>query len=290
MKGSCNRAVAGVGSIGLALVWGLLTVNHTIAVEVDTNGCRSATTEALILDATRYGSTPEKKAAKSGARAELLARGTNALQVLMESIHVENIALPILTQEVIEHLSAEASAAVLLPYLKACRPRTRRFAAYFLGLRDTPQYSGQVMPLLRDEESAGVALQTLGKWKVRAAVPDIVPFLKHEKEVCRVAAVNALREIGDPAVAPGLIDTLDDPFFTVREAAQQALVGLGPQAEKAMIQALPGARDGKLRHLIRALGQSKSRAASRAIRAYAESSDPEVRADVVDAMARQQRR
>ena len=280
------RVVIHTAPIALTLGWAFLCASHAIGADVETNAYRTVATESLILDATRYGSTPEKKAAKSAAHAELLIRGTNALLVLMDSVHVENIALQLLTQEEVEHLSAAESARILLPYLKSDRPRTRRFAAYFLGLHVTPEYASEVMPLLRDEESAGSALRTLGKWKVRAAVTAIVPFLRHDREVYRVAAVNALREIGDPSVAPKLVDALDDPFFTVRETAQRALVELGPQAEKVMIQTLPDAHDGKLRHLIRALGQSKSRAALRAIRVYAHVSDPEIRADVEDSIAR----
>jgi HEAT repeat protein len=138
--------------------------------------------------------------------------------------------------------------------------------------------------LLGDDEAAGAAIRTLGKWRVKRAVPVILPFLKHNKEVRRVAAANALREIGDPAAAEALVEALDDPFFTVRESAERALVALGRDARGPMIRALPNAQGAQLRCLVRALGQSQSWAARRAIRKYTNSPDAELATDAQDAL------
>jgi HEAT repeat protein len=248
------------------------------------NSFQTSSTEELLVHLSRYGSTPEKRAAKAAARTELLARGTNTLHVLMAHAHLDNIALQVFTQELVEHLDKDEAARVLLGYLGADQPRARRMAAYFLGLHDTPQHASYLMPLLNDEEACGAAIRTLGKWKVRSAAPAITPFLKHEKEVRRVAAANALREIGDASGAGDLVTALEDPFFTVREAAQRALTGLGPAADRVMIRALPAARGAKLRCLIRALGQSQSWAARRAIRKFVQSADGAVAADAQEAL------
>lgn len=281
-----QRALTTCEAICVALACSLSLPAPGMAATDEAAACGAASMEELIRDATRYGTTPEKKTAKEAARNELFARGTNTLQVLMEYIHVENTAIQLLAQEEVERLDAKGAAAVLLPFLESPQPRTRRFAAFFLGWHNTPEYTADVAPLLRDAETAGAALRTLGKWKARAVIPAILPFLKDSKETLRAAAVNALRDIGDASVVPHLIDMLDDPFFTVRETAQQALEDFGPAAEPAMIRALSGAHDGRLRHLVRGLGHFRTRTALRAVRKYANDLDPETRADVREAMAR----
>lgn len=187
-----------------------------------------ASYDELIFDAQRYGNTAEKREAKRVAREGLFARGPDALREVMQRVHYENVMIGVLAQEMVERMGPSEAAPVLAEFLDSPHARTRRIAVFFMGFHNTPEYASRIMPLLDDEEVAGAALRTLGKWNVKEAVPLIVPFLENEREVRRIAAVNALRDIGDPTVIPMLRPLLEDPFFTVREATKRALGVLRP--------------------------------------------------------------
>lgn len=181
-----------------------------------------ASNDQLIFNLQRYGNTAEKREEKAKAREELFARGPGGLRVLMKNVHLENVMIAVVAEEMVRAMDTQKVAAVLADFLDDEHPRTRKLAVYWLGFHETPEYAARVLPLLKDDETAGAAIRTLGKWRVREAIPQIVPFLSHEKEIRRIAAANALRDIGDPACAPDLVPLLDDRFFTVREVAARA--------------------------------------------------------------------
>ena len=238
----------------------------------------------LVFDVQRFGNTTEKKLAKEAAKLELSRRGTNALHVLMGYAHIENAGVQMFTQELVEKLRPEESAQVLAGFLCSNYPRTRRLAAYYLGLHDTPQYADRVLPLLKDEDACGAAIRTLGKWKARGASGEIGSFVSNPKEPRRIAAINALKDIGDPSAADVLIAALKDPYFTVREAAQAALVSMGDKGEGAVRQAAPAAQGRQLRHIIRILGTYDSWRSRRLLKRFASSDEPDVRSDAVAAL------
>ena len=182
-----------------------------------------ASDEQLIFNIQRYGNTPEKREVKTLSRDKLIARGPDGLRLLMNNVHLENVAIAVEAENMVRAMDTQKVAAVLAEFLKDEHLRTRKLAAYWLGFHETPEYADRVLPLLKDDEAAGAAIRTLGKWRVREAVPQIIPFLSHEKEVRRIAAANALRDIGDPSVVPDLTPLLNDRYFTVREVAARAL-------------------------------------------------------------------
>lgn len=246
----------------------------------------AATLDELLFHAQRYGTTTGKVERRELAEAELFARGEPALAFLMERMPVENYRIAVLAMQLVQReLGGERSAPVLLAYLDAEPAATRRMAAYLLGFCPNGGFEARVLPLLADEEAAGAAIRTLGKWAVTSAVPEIVTFMTDDRERRRVMACNALHDIGDASAVPALLTALDDPVFTVRKAAARALAGLGPAAERAMIRALRQARDPARRELIRALGAMRSRRAVRALRPLARSDDAHVRADARAALA-----
>ena len=241
--------------------------------------------DKLLFDAVRYGNTPEKRAAKEKARKEIFDHKADSLRYVMTQICVENVMVQVLAQELVEGMKPEDATPVLAEFLNADKPKIRKMAAFFLSLHDTPHYADRVTPLLSNDETAGAAMRALGKWHVKAAVTNIFPFLKNEKEGRRIAAVNALRDIGDPAAIPYLMPLLNDPIFTVREVAARALSTLGPDAEKALLAALPDAQ-GLLRlYLIRTLGVMESRRAVGSLRRCLKDPDPVVRTYAQKALA-----
>ena len=251
---------------------------------------RAGGDEDRLLVATRYGSTPAKRAAKEKARAELFSRGPDGLRLVMRYVHLENVGVQGLAFEMAQQLDRREAAPVLVEFLGSEQALTRQLAAWYLGFSDAPEYAAPVRELLSDEKACGAAMRTLGKWRVRAAVPDILPFTKHERETRRVVAINALRDIGDPSAIPALLDALGDSSFTVREASARALAALGRPAEEALLRALPRAKAGVRRHIVRTLGAMRSRRAAGALRRLLKAPDPFLREDAAEALARIRRR
>lgn len=246
---------------------------------------RRATGDELVYHAQRYANTPAKLKNRDDARAELIARRGEGLRALMAWVHTENVMVSVLAQQMVEDLPADDVVPVLLECASAPNPRTRKIAAYFLGFETAPEHADKLMPLLDDDEAQGAAIRTLGKWKVRSAVPGILPFLSHEKEVRRIIAANALGDIGDPSAIPALIGALGDGAFTVREAAAKSLVRLGPAAEEPLAEVLATGRDPARRHAIRILGVTGSTSVIPALEALAGDADWAVRFDAAAALA-----
>jgi HEAT repeat protein len=186
--------------------------------------------DVLLFDATRYGSTPEKREAKRVAREELKTRMPDALRAAMEWIHGDHVGLQVLVMEWVLELPSETVVPVLADYIDHPREETRRVAIFFLGFHQAPELADRVMPFLDDEKCRGAAARTLGKWKIASARPALENMLVEGNERQRVVAANALRDLGDAAALPALIAALNDPVFTVRHTAARAVVVLGETA------------------------------------------------------------
>jgi HEAT repeat protein len=242
------------------------------------------TVDELIFHAQRTGSTPEKNVRKDEAWNELVGRGAKALGPLMERIHIENTLIGVFVQNIVEKIPGEESAPVLVEFLESPHASTRKAAAYFLGFHVTPQYADRLLPLLADDEAAGAAIRTLGKWRATNAYERIVPFLAHQREVRRIAAANALRDIGDPRAVPYLLESLNDQYFTVREAAARALSTMGAGAGRALRKDLMTAKDPARRHIIRTLGVMKLNDAAPLLERLVKASDETIREDALRAL------
>lgn len=271
-------------ALGLAILMAGACAAVVAGADPASNAVSALPMDRLIFDVQRYGNTPAKKAAKEAAREELFRRGTNSLHALMAQVHLENAGIQMFAEELATKLPPADAAGVLVPFLDAPEARTRKLAAYYLGWHMTPEYADRLLPLLRDDEVCGSAIRTLGKWKVKGAVSNIVEFLSDKKEPRRILAINALKEIGDPAVAGVLVKALEDPYFTVRESAQAAIIALGPAAERTVLDELPGAPDRKRRHLIRILGHYHSWRSTRALKGCLRSESADVRAEAEAAL------
>lgn len=181
------------------------------------------TMDELMQHAARYGSTALKRERKAAAEKELFSRGPEALEYLVNGMDIENASFGVYVQLLVEKMPPEESASVLLRALDSRKKEVRKMAIYFLGFNSTPEHAGRILPFLDREFEAGVAMRTLGKWGVREAVPEIIPFLQDPDERRRVAAANALHDIGDPRAIPALRAVKRDRYFTVRRAVERAL-------------------------------------------------------------------
>lgn len=238
-----------------------------------------------MFHASRYGNTEVRRERKAQAVEELRQRGLEALDYLVTHSHLKNIWFRIYAQQLVEQLSAGEAVPVLLRYVDSSEKDVRKNAVYFLGFYDAPEHAAKIMTLLDDEELAGVAIRTLGKWKVSSASMRIVPFLEDDEERRRIMAANALREIGDPRTVPALIEALDDEFFTVRRTAGRALESMSNEAEPALLRATRSLPPVGIREVIRVLKPHASRRSRRTVEQLLDHEDPGVRNDAADFFA-----
>lgn len=244
--------------------------------------------EEVLRKATRYGDTELRRAEKEQARERLFAMGADGLREVMERIHLENAGLFLLAQEMVDaKVSAQDGIPLLLGYLTHDRVEARRAAAYLLGFYPAPRAgSTKLLPLLDGDETRNAAIRTLGKWKAGRARDAIAGYLAGStNERTRVAAANALRDIGNAGDIPRLVVALGDPVFTVRNTASRAIASYGWAARTALLRELetdvsPTAR----RQVIRLLGELRIRTASRDLKAMLADPDPGIRMDAAWAL------
>jgi HEAT repeat protein len=246
----------------------------------------TASFDELLIHAQRYGTTGEKRKEKEKAREELFRRKTESLAYLVDHLHIENLWIRLLTQELVQQLGAEEAVPVLERGLGSLEPRTRKYCVYFLGAFEAPELAGRVRPLLEDPETVGTAARTLGKWKIAEAVPDIARLLDDEDERRRVLAVNALGDIGDAQGVPHLLAALGDVRFTVRKSAARALAAMGPKAEQALVEQSRSAGVVALREIIHVWNETSPASAVSRLRELAEHADPMVRSEAAAALSR----
>ena len=245
---------------------------------------RTASYDELISHMQRRGSTPERRNLQAAARTEIFQRGADALRHFVARSHIKNPVIQVTTMRLVEKLDPDESAPVLLSFLDSDHEKTRKYAAYYLGFHETPEHAQKLMPLFDDDVAAGATIRTMGKWHVVGAVPRIIPFLKDEKERRRIAAANALGEIGDSRAIPGLIEALADSYFTVRKSAARALTTIGSAAEQPLLDALPKSKGHARREIIAIFGQLKTRDAVKPLRVFLNAPSPGLRMDAARAL------
>ncbi len=96
------------------------------------------------------------------------------------------------------------------------------------------------------------ALGSIGDWLV---VPQILYLLQDTMEVSRIVTAEACGKLKNPVAIEPLIATLKDPLFTVRSAAEAALVAIGEPSVDPLLRSLAEQKESALGHSIRALGQ-----------------------------------
>jgi len=235
--------------------------------------------EELMVDANRYGTTEEKLTRKYAAQEEIMNRGSESLTYLINNTHLKNMWFWIFSRMLVEKLPAEEAMPILLAATTSEKQAVKKSAIYFMSYYDTPENATAIQPFISDEKLAGVTMRTLGKWHATNAVPEILPYMHHEKERLRIVAVNALRDIGDPSAVPALVVALGDPVFTVRNAAARALGVIGQPAEPALLEAYEQAGTTQKRQILRTLSDLRSADALLLIEAAQSDSNPGIRED-----------
>lgn len=159
------------------------------------------------------------------------------------------------------------------------------------------------------------ALLCLGALKDKKHLPIVVPALKDQDHGVRIAALRALREIGDPSVCPQLfeallqpseqirelvfeilkdfgthsipylVDSLSSEYRTSRALAAQALCDMGSEAVYPLVEALESADKERKFWSIRILGELKEKTALPRIKELMSDPDSEIRLAATEAVA-----
>jgi HEAT repeat protein len=245
----------------------------------------SSTLDEILFHASRYGDTASRRDAKAAAKAELMRRGVPALGYLVERAGSENPWFYIYAREMLPGVPTNAAAETLLGLLSHPTNEVRKTAVFLLGFLNTPEHAPKVRPLLKDEDSAGAAIRTLGKWRDRDSLEGILPHMASDKEGRRIQAAVALGELGDARALGPLIAALADPVFTVRNAAQKSLLMLPREAAgAALLDAWPVMGATARRQAIRILGEIRWEPARERLVEAAADTQPGLRDDAAAAL------
>lgn len=95
----------------------------------------------------------------------------------------------------------------------------------------------------------------LGSIGDSTVVPQILYLLKDTFEVSRIVTAEACGKLKNPEAIPSLIQVLGDKFWTVRSAAEAALVAFDKNSIDPLLGNLAGLKSPALGHAIRAIGQ-----------------------------------
>lgn len=248
------------------------------------NLCAQINTNELVRLAYGAALTASEKVAKNKASAELNELGLEKLRALFANLHTPNMYIRFDIDSLV-HRNRDKVGPVLLDFLDSEDPKTRKYAAYYLGFTPLAKEAHQLAPLLDNPVTSGAAIRTLGKWHATNQLERIQTFLESEKEKTRITAVNALRDVNDPRAIPALIPLLDDAQMTVRYVAERALTVLAKDQAQVLVDALDLASPVAKRHLIHCVGDLKATTALPTLESLAKSEDPGLRADAEEAIA-----
>jgi HEAT repeat protein len=190
------------------------------------------------------------------ARKELITRGGEAARYMAEEElnTKDGLALEAITE--FAKSLPDSIAPFLFKGLHEANRYTRSNCAYLIG---QAKIKNGVDTLLAALKLPGFrprwAIGAFGEIGDRKVVPMLIPYLSNPVELTRLTTCATLGKLKDPRALPGLVKTLDDPLFTVRSAAEQAIVDIGDtSAGFLLLSAQSGMSVRQSLHLARALG------------------------------------
>ncbi len=239
-----------------------------------------------------------KKVAR--ARKQLIGQGRKALDYVFEKKADSKDGLESRAVEELVKAMPDTAKPYLFRALRDKRFQARQNAAYWLGQLKEKARDGvdSILGALRERRiTPRRAVSALGDIGDSTVVPKILYLLRDSYEPSRIVTSEACGKLKSRAAIPALIRTLDDRLFTVRSAAELALVATGTPALESLLEALPQLRPRALGHALRAAGQLAAQLdtveqrelrvrSRRALIARLAHPDPFVRLCVVEALGR----
>jgi hypothetical protein len=191
------------------------------------------------------------------ARKQLVKLGPKALKYVAEKKMDTKDGLE---SEAIEQLMKawpDSSKPYLFKALRDERLLARSNAAYFLGKlgRNAFDAVDSIYGALQAKRiSPRRGVYALGDIGDSLVVPRILYLLKDKLEISRIVTSEACGKLKNPVAITDLIQTLNDRMFTVRSAAEAALVAMGRPSLEPVLVELPKLKPVALGHALRTAG------------------------------------
>jgi hypothetical protein len=191
------------------------------------------------------------------ARKQLVKLGPKALAYVAEKKMNTKDGLESEAIEVLVKAWPDSSKPYLFKALRDDRLLARSNAAYFLGKlgRNAFDAVDSIYGALQAKRiSPRRGVYALGDIGDSLVVPRILYLLKDKMEISRIVTAEACGKLKNPMAIPNLIQTLNDRMFTVRSAAEAALVAMGRPSLEPVLADLPKLKPVALGHALRTAG------------------------------------
>ena len=184
--------------------------------------------EWLLRRALRDTDTAAHGQDAEAAWAELKKRGVEALSYLVNRVDSPDVLVRVKVEELVDSLGTNSVPSLIHGLDTARNEEMARVRSLFSrAVESATNAIPHVLPLLAADKTRGIALYTLGHLRARAAFHSALAALHDPQELVRLRAAQALGRIGDRRATPRLVRALADESWTVRYAAEAALVGFG---------------------------------------------------------------
>jgi len=191
------------------------------------------------------------------ARKELVKLGPRALRYVAEKKMDTKDGLESEAIEVLVKAWPDSSKPYLFKALRDKRLLARNNAAYFLGKlgRDGFDAVESIYAALKDKRiSPRRGVYAFGDIGDSLVVPRMLYLLSDKMEISRIVTAEACGKLKNPVAIPDLIKALGDRYFTVRSAAEAALVAIGRPSLEPVMAGLPKLKPVALGHALRTAG------------------------------------
>lgn len=197
--------------------------------------------------------TATKKVRK--ARNMLIKMGEEALEYIFPNKLDTKSGLVVRAIKEISDSLQPLASPLLINCLKNSNLRIKANAVWMLGeIKDSNAVDSLLYALNDFDIKPRLILKSLGDIEDRRVVPNIIPYLKAQEEPTRIYACYALQKLKDHRSITYLIGAMADPYFTVRNAAEKAIIEIGDTALSFLVEAIEGAPTIAQPHIIRAIG------------------------------------
>jgi len=159
--------------------------------------------------------------------------------------------------EVLVKAWPDSAKPYLFKALRDDRYLARNNGAYFLGKLGRSAFDAveSVYVALKAKRiSPRRGVYSLGDIGDSLVVPRVLYLLKDKMEISRIVTSEACGKLKNPVAVPELIRTLADRYFTVRSAAEAALVAMGRPSLEPLLAGMPGLKPVALGHALRTAG------------------------------------
>jgi HEAT repeat protein len=191
------------------------------------------------------------------ARKELVKLGPKALAYVADKKMDTKDGLESEAIEVLVKAWPDSAKPYLFKALRDPRYLARNNAAYFLGKLGRNGFDAVeslFVALKAKRISPRRGVYSLGDIGDSLVVPRILYLLKDKMEISRIVTAEACGKLKNPVAIPALMSTLNDAIFTVRSAAEAALVAIGRMSLDSLLGGMPKLKPVALGHALRASG------------------------------------